>query len=94
MSGTVDGIDLALLDPADPDERRLLIEAEHSRLHQALRDDVDEMVLDGLIMSPRLHITLAGAGRTAAGARWNQGRACSTPRQLGGATRRCTDQQG
>jgi len=58
MSGIVDGIDLALLDPADSDERRLLIEAEHPRLRQALRDDVDETVVDGQAMNPRLHIAL------------------------------------
>lgn len=58
MSGTVDGIDLALLDPADPDERRLLIEAEHPMLRQALHDDLDEVVLDGQLMNPRLHIAL------------------------------------
>jgi hypothetical protein len=58
MSGIVDGIDLALLDPADPDERRLLIEAEHPALRLALRDEVDEIVVDGQVMSPRLHITL------------------------------------
>jgi hypothetical protein len=54
----VDGIDLALLDPADPDERRLLIEAEHPTLRQALDDDLDEVVLDGQLMNPRLHIAL------------------------------------
>jgi hypothetical protein len=58
MSGIVDGINLALLDSADPDERRLLIEAEHPRLRQALRDDVDEIVVDGQVMNPRLHIAL------------------------------------
>lgn len=58
MSGTVDGIDLALLDPADRDERRLLIEAEHPMLRQALRDDVHEVVLDGQVMNPNLHIAL------------------------------------
>ena len=58
MGGTVDGIDLAPLDPADRDERRLLIEAEHPRLRQALRDAVDEVVLDGQVMNPNLHIAL------------------------------------
>ncbi len=58
MSGTVDGIDLARLDPADPDERRMLIEADHPILRQALQDDVNEIILDGQVMSPRLHIAL------------------------------------
>ena len=57
-SGTVDGINLALLDPADPDERRLLIEAEHPMLRQSLHDDLDEVVLDGQLINPRLHIAL------------------------------------
>jgi uncharacterized protein len=34
--GWMRGIDLGLLDPSDPDERRLLIEAEHPELHEAL----------------------------------------------------------
>jgi hypothetical protein len=58
MSGMLDGIDLALLDPAHRDERRLLIEAEHPMLRQALRDDVDEIVLDGQVMNPNVHIAL------------------------------------
>jgi hypothetical protein len=58
MSGTVDGTDLALVDPADRDERRLLIEAEHPMLRQALDDDLDEVVLDGQLMNPSLHIAL------------------------------------
>jgi hypothetical protein len=35
-SGEFDGIDLALLDPSDPDERRMLIIAEHPELAPAL----------------------------------------------------------
>lgn len=58
MSGTVDRIDLALPDAADPDERLLLLEAEHPRLRRALRDDMDEIVLDGQLMKPRLHLAL------------------------------------
>jgi hypothetical protein len=51
-------IDLAFLDPADPDERRLLIEAEHPELHNALEADRTEIHVDGAAMSPRLHITM------------------------------------
>ena len=58
VSGTVDNVELALLDPADPDERRLLIGAEHPRLHQALQDGLDRILLDGQLMNPRLHIAL------------------------------------
>ena len=58
MTGTVDGIDLGMLDPADADERRLLIEADHPLLQQALQEGLDEIVLDGHVMKPGLHIAL------------------------------------
>lgn len=57
-TGTHDGIDLALLDPADPDERRLLILAEHPELDRAIRAGRGEIHIDGVAMSPSLHITL------------------------------------
>jgi hypothetical protein len=49
-----DDIDTALLDPADPDERALLIQAAHPEL------DVEQetMVLGGHEINPRLHLTL------------------------------------
>ena len=56
-TGELDGIDLAFLDPDDPDDRRLLIEAEHPELRQALERD-EEMVVGGEPMNPRLHITM------------------------------------
>ena len=56
MTGTVDHIDLTLLDRIDPDERRLLIEADHPMLPQALQDGRDEIVLDGQVVNPDLHI--------------------------------------
>jgi hypothetical protein len=40
-SGENDGIDLAMLDPSDEDERRILIEAEHPEMRQALDDGRD-----------------------------------------------------
>jgi hypothetical protein len=40
-------IDLALLDPAAPDERRILIEAEHPELHTALDSGKEEIHLGG-----------------------------------------------
>lgn len=58
MSGTVNDIDLGSLDPADPDDRRLLIEADHPMLQQAIEDGLDEIVLDGQVMNPNLHIAL------------------------------------
>ena len=57
-SGEVDGIDLALLDPADEDERRILIEAEHPELRQALDDGAREIRLGREVMNPRLHIAM------------------------------------
>jgi hypothetical protein len=56
--GTVDDIDLAFLDPSDPDARRILIEAEHHELRAALQSGQDEIVLHGQTMSPRLHIAM------------------------------------
>ena len=56
-SGEVDGIDLALLDPSDPDERRLLIEAEHPEFRDALERD-EEIVVGDESMNPRLHIAM------------------------------------
>src|SRR5438477_10184017 len=51
-------IDLAFLDPADPDERRILIEAEHPELHAALESDRHEIHLGGETISPTLHISM------------------------------------
>src|SRR3954447_4202366 len=51
-------IDLALLDPADPDERRILIEAEHPELHRALESGRDEIHLGGETINPTLHIAM------------------------------------
>lgn len=57
-SGVMDDLDLSLLDPADEDERQALLLAEHPELWEAIEDDLDEIVLDGRVMSPRLHLTL------------------------------------
>jgi Domain of unknown function (DUF1841) len=51
-------IDLALLDPADRDERRILIEAEHPEFADALERDEELVVVDGEEVDPRLHLTL------------------------------------
>ena len=58
MTGTVDDIVLDLLDPADPDDRRLLIEADHPMLQQALQGGREQIMLDGQVMEPKLHIAL------------------------------------
>jgi hypothetical protein len=57
-SGRYQGIELEGLDPADPDDRRLLIEAAHPELHGALRRGDAEIVHLGTTMNPRLHITM------------------------------------
>lgn len=58
LSGTVDDIDLATLDPADPDERHILIEAEHPELRQALESGLREVHIDGRPMNPTVHIAM------------------------------------
>jgi Domain of unknown function (DUF1841) len=57
-SGFFGEIDLALLDPADRDDRRLLIEAEHSELADALEYDEEVVTVDGEEINPRLHVTV------------------------------------
>jgi hypothetical protein len=49
-----DDIDTRLLDPADPDERSLLLRAAHPELDT----DQETVVLDGREVNPRLHLTL------------------------------------
>jgi len=56
--GVFGEIDLALLDPADRDERRILIEAEHPELADALDRDEEFVIIDGEEVDPRLHLTL------------------------------------
>jgi hypothetical protein len=56
-TGSYRGLDVALLDRDDEDDRRCLIEAEHPWFADALRNDV-ELDLDGESMSPRLHISM------------------------------------
>ena len=54
----MDGTDLAWLDPADPDERSLLIRFEHPEFAAALDAGWDEIELDGTVMSPNQHLTI------------------------------------
>lgn len=56
--GIVGGMDLGHLDRNNPDERHFLILAEHPELIEAIENDVDEIVLEGVVVSPRLHITM------------------------------------
>jgi len=53
---TIDGEDFPKLNPADPDERGLLIHGEHVEYHQALADPRWEGEIDGV--NPRLHLAL------------------------------------
>jgi len=54
----VDGIDLAVLDPAAPDDRSFLIRCEHLEFAEALDSGLDEIVVAGQVMNPHLHLTI------------------------------------
>jgi hypothetical protein len=58
MTGSVRGIDASLLDPGDPDERRMLIELEHPVLLAAIERRDEDVEVDGTRINPRLHIAL------------------------------------
>lgn len=58
VHGTFDDLDLALLDPADEDQRSLLIRAEHPELAEAIERGDEEIEVDGQAMSPRLHLMI------------------------------------
>jgi len=54
--GRFRGLDLALLDRADRDERHFLILAEHPELARAIERNEDEIVVSGQPLNPRMHI--------------------------------------
>jgi len=54
--GSFDGIELAFLDPANPDDRQLLIEAEHPDFHRVIEEGHDEVEVEGSVVNPRLHL--------------------------------------
>lgn len=56
-SGEIDGIDLAMLDPSNEDERRILIESEHPEMRRAL-DDGRDLHVGSEVINPRLHIAM------------------------------------
>ena len=58
VEGEMDGIDLAVLDPADENERRLLIEAEHPELRRALKEGRREIRISRDVINPALHIAM------------------------------------
>ncbi|MGH9225937.1 MAG: DUF1841 family protein [Acidimicrobiales bacterium] len=60
MVGRRHGIDLSRLDPDDEDDRRILIEAEHPELADALERGLDELVVEGQPTSPRMHVAMHG----------------------------------
>jgi len=49
---------LSLLDPTDPDERLVLIRLAHPALDDAIERGDDELIVDGLVMNPRLHLVI------------------------------------
>lgn len=53
-----DDIELAWLDPADPDERGHLIRAAHPEMDAALHDGEDEIDVGGHPVNMRLHLTM------------------------------------
>lgn len=56
--GRFRGFELDHLDPDDPDDRRLLILAEHPELAAAIDRGEDEVLVGGQPMNPELHITI------------------------------------
>jgi hypothetical protein len=53
-----DGIDPNLLDPADPDDRALLLRAAHPEVDAAISDGRETVVVDGQEINPRLHLAI------------------------------------
>ncbi|HEX9547973.1 MAG TPA: DUF1841 family protein, partial [Acidimicrobiales bacterium] len=50
--------DLSVLNPSDEDDRRMLIEADHSELLDAIDAGLDEIVIEGTVVNPRLHLAV------------------------------------
>jgi hypothetical protein len=53
---SIDGGDPVEVDPADEDQRELLILAEHPEYHDVLADPVSDELVEGV--NPRLHVAL------------------------------------
>jgi hypothetical protein len=49
---------LELLDPADPDERAVLIRLAHPDLDEAIEQGVEELRMGGTSINPRLHLVI------------------------------------
>jgi len=58
VSGTFDDIDLALLDPANPDDRHFLFMAEHPKFTRAINRGDDVVKVEGNVVNPHLHIAM------------------------------------
>jgi ABC-type branched-subunit amino acid transport system ATPase component len=56
VTGSFDGIELVFLDPANPDDRHLLIMAEHPDYRRVIEEGRDEVEVDGSVVNPRLHL--------------------------------------
>lgn len=56
-AGRFEGLQLEYLDRDDPDDRRILILAEHDGYHAAIQAG-DEVVVDGEPMDPSLHVSM------------------------------------
>lgn len=56
--GRFQGLELSRLDPSDPDDRRLLIVAEHPDIAAAMERDEDEVLIGGEPVSTELHIAM------------------------------------
>jgi hypothetical protein len=50
--------DLGLLDPTDPDERAVPIRLAHPAFEDAIERGDDELIVDGRVMNPRLHLMI------------------------------------
>jgi hypothetical protein len=50
--------DVSLLDPTDSDERSILIRLAHPPLDDAIERGHDELIVDGRVMNPRLHLMI------------------------------------
>jgi tetratricopeptide (TPR) repeat protein len=57
-SGTFEDVRLDLLDPADEDDRLLLIRSEHPELADAFEDERDEVGAGSGVMNTRLHLLM------------------------------------
>jgi hypothetical protein len=58
VQGTVRGIDLAALDPDDPDDRHFLILAVHPELWEAVEKGQDEVEIGRSRFNPQVHLTI------------------------------------